>query len=315
VNSASTRTASPPYAKGASLPDLPLLRSYLYAPGSSERILAKVLDAGADAVILDLEDSVAPANKDTARAAVADFLCENADRPGRPELHVRVNGGHHGFDIDDVRAVVGSGLSAIRLPKCHDPRSVRLLHEVLSNLEAERKLPRNSIRVYALIESAAGLYAAGHLAAAPRMARLCFGSADFLADIGARGSAHGPATLYARSRLVMVSRVASIGAPVDSVHTNLDDPAGLREGAILARDMGFSGKSVIHPNQLADVHDVFTPTEDEIAWAKKVVAAFDAAQERGEAALALEGEFIDPAVVGRARGLLAIAEENDRGGR
>ena len=296
------------------MPDSLLLRSYLYAPGSSERTLSKVLDTGADAVVLDLEDSVAPANKETAREMVAEFLQANADETHRPEMHVRVNSGRYGFDTDDVRAVVRRGLSAIRLPKCQDPRTVRLLHEVLTNLESERGLPRGGIAVYALIETAAGLYVADQLAAAPRMTRLCFGSSDFLADIGARGTGHGPATLYARSRMVMVSRVAGIGAPVDSVHTVLGDLEGLREGAVLARDLGFSGKSVIHPRQLAHVHEVFTPTEDEITWAKKVVTAFEEAQGRGEAALALEGEFIDPAVVGRARGLLA-REAGRRGDR
>lgn len=293
------------------MPDLPLLRSYLYAPGASERILGKVLDTSADAIVLDLEDSVAPGRKVEARERVVDFLTANADAGGA-ELHVRVNTGRHGFDGDDVTDVVMPGLDAIRVPKCEDPRTLRLLDTILTNLERERDIPRGHIRLYPLLESASGVHRAGDLAQSPRVARLCFGAADFLADIGGRDSGHGQATLYARSRMVLASRVAGIGPPVDSVHTRLDDPEGLREGAVLARDLGFSGKSVIHPDQLDVVHDVFTPSEDEVAWAKAVVESFAASQAAGEAALALDGEFIDPAVVARARGVLVLAGEADR---
>lgn len=288
------------------MPDLPPPRSYLYAPGTSERILAKVLDAGADVVVLDLEDSVEASRKLAAREAVAAFLDEHQGRVS-PEIHVRVNGGQYGFDTDDVSGVLRPGLAALRVPKCDSPRTLRLLDTILTNLERERGLPRGGVGVYPILESAAGIEHAAEIAASPRVVRLCFGAADFLADIGARGDAHGPATVYARSRMVVASRVAGIGAPVDSVHTALRDLDGLREGAVLARDMGFFGKSVIHPDQLDVVHQVFTPDEAELAWARRVLEAYDQARSGGEAALSLDGEFIDPAVVSRARGVLALA--------
>lgn len=287
------------------MPDRPPPRSYLYAPGTSERILAKVLDAGADVVVLDLEDAVEASRKLTAREAVAAFLDEHQGRVS-PEIHVRVNGGQYGFDTDDVSGVLRAGLAALRVPKCDSPRTLRLLDTILTNLERERGLP-HGVGVYPILESAAGIEHAAEIAASPRVVRLCFGATDFLADIGARGDAHGPATVYARSRMVVASRVAGIGAPVDSVHTSLRDLDGLRSGAVLAREMGFFGKSVIHPDQLDVVHEVFTPDEGELAWARRVLEAYERARSDGEAALSLDGEFIDPAVVSRARGVLALA--------
>ena len=283
------------------------LRSYLYAPASSERILEKVLDAGADAVILDLEDSVAESQKERAREAASAFITEHAPTAmARPKLHVRVNRGRFGFDNDDLHAVVRPGLAALRLPKVEDPRDLRVLDDVLTTVERERGLAAGSIGVYVTIESARGLHNVDALAAAPRVVRLCFGAADFLADIGGRGGHDARSTLYARSQMVIASRVAGIQAPVDNVHTNLDDLDGLRAGAELARDLGFFGKSVIHPKQIDAVHGVFTPSAEEVAFARAVVEAFDEAQARGEAALSLDGQFIDPAIVARARGVLDL---------
>ncbi len=283
-------------------------RSFLYAPGSSPRILAKVRDAGADAVVLDLEDAVAPVHKVDARRAVVAYLDAQVAVPG-PPMHVRVNGGRFGFDQDDVAAIVRPGLAAIRVPSCEQPRTLRLLDTILTNLEAERGLPAGAIAVHALIESARGVAAASELAAQPRVEHLCFGATDFLADIRAQGEPHGEATLFARSQLVLASRVAGIGPPVDSVHTQLDDEVGLREGARLARRLGFGSKSVIHPRQLAVVHEVFTSSDDEVAWARRVLAAAEAAGREGRAALTVDGGFVDPAVVGRAESVLAGARE------
>jgi citrate lyase subunit beta/citryl-CoA lyase len=151
--------------------------------------------------------------------------------------------------------------------------------------------------------------AAATLAAAnPRVARFAFGATDFLADIGARGPADGEATLHARSRLVLVSRAAAIGPPIDTVHTTIDDVAGLRRSAERARDLGFFGKSLIHPGQIPVVHEVFTSTAEELERARAVVVAFEEAAAEGRAATVVAGEFVDPAVVARSRALLRLAK-------
>jgi citrate lyase subunit beta/citryl-CoA lyase len=281
------------------------IRSYLYAPASSERIISKVLDAGSDCVILDLEETVADADKQRARESAIAFIDEHAATASQ-QLHVRVNRGRFGFDSDDVHAVARPGLAAIRVPRVEDPRDLRVLDDVLTTVELDAGLEPDSIGVYVTIESARGLHHLEGLAASPRVVRLCFGSADFLADIGGRGGHGYRSTLYARSQMVIASRVAGIQAPVDSVHTNLDDLEGLRAGAEIARDLGFFGKSVIHPKQLDAVHEVFTPTAEEVTAAKEVIRRFEEAQARGDAALDLEGAFIDPAIVARARGVLDL---------
>jgi len=292
------------------LPEPPGIRSYLYAPGSRPDVMEKALKAGADAVILDLEDAVAPSAKDSARQEAAALIARSGSRQ-EVELHVRVNRGPDGPDRDDVAAVTLPGLAGIRVPKVRAAADeLHALASWLDELEERAGMPPGTVRVYPTIESAAAVLAARELATAPRVARLAFGAADFLADIGASGAAHGPATLAARGALVLESRAAGIAAPVDSVHTDIADLEGLVRGARLARELGFFGKSIIHPRQIAPVHEVFTPSADEVAAARRVVSEAERAAERGVGGSVVDGEFVDPAVVARARRVLEMAGES-----
>ena len=306
----------------------PAPRSYLYAPGSRPDVLRKALRAGADAVILDLEDAVVPGEKVTARRHVADLLAELADglgaelaaertaeRAGRPpcQVHVRINRTDTGFDLDDLRAVVGPALTALRLPKVESADQVRFLAEVLSERESRAGLAAGSVGLYPVVESARGVFAAGSIAAAPRVIRLGLGVADLLADVGARGDG-GSLTDHARAHLVLAGRAAGAGAPVDSVFTDLHDTDGLRRQATAARDLGFSGKSVLHPRQVPVVNEVFAPGAEELAEARAVLAAAELAARRGVGALTVDGRFVDEAVVARARALIAMAQEDDHVG-
>lgn len=283
-----------------------LHRAYLYAPGSRPDLVAKALGGEADAVVLDLEDAVAPDAADEARGHVAAALDRRAGRPAAsgPDLHVRVDRSADGYDREDLEAAVRPGLDGLRLPKAEDPADVAAVGRLLDELEPRVGLRPGAVGLYPTVESAAGALAARDLAtASPRVVRLAFGASDFLADVGARGD-EDLATLHVRSHLVLVSRAARIGPPIDSVHTRLDDEAGLVAGAERARSLGFVGKSVVHPRQVAPVQRVFTPSPDEMAWADRVVAAVG---EGRPAATTVDGEFVDPAVVARARGLLALA--------
>jgi citrate lyase subunit beta/citryl-CoA lyase len=273
------------------------LRSYLFVPGSRPELFARALAAGADAVVFDLEDAVAPSAKAAARRAVADAVT-----PSACQVHVRVNRGPHGYDTEDVRAVVAPGLAALRLPKAEDSADLARLEDTLAAAKDAAGLAPASVALYPTAESALGIWEAHRVAAAsPRVARLTFGAADFLADLRATDD---DAALHARGRLVLASRVAGVAAPVDSVHTAVDDVDGLRHAALRARALGFWGKSVLHPRQLDVVHEVFAPTAAELEHARRVVAAFTAAQAEGRAALVVDGEFVDPAVVARARAVL-----------
>ena len=270
--------------------------------------MEKALAAGADAVLLDLEDSVAVEDKVAAREEVAALIARAAGA-GPGELHVRVNHGVDGPDLDDVAAVTAPGLTGIRLPKIGSASEVRSVAIALDALERDAGMAPGTVRLYLSIETATAALAASELAAAPRVARLVFGATDFLADIASPGATDGPATALARGMLVLASRAAGIGAPVDCVHTALDDEEGLRRSAIAARELGFFGKSVIHPRQIAAVHEVFTPSHDELAAARRVLAH---AQAHGDGATALDGELIDAAVIARARRLVAMTDGSGR---
>jgi citrate lyase subunit beta / citryl-CoA lyase len=259
-------------------------RSYLFAPGHNAKLLGRVFEAGADAVMLDLEDAVPPDAKDTARAMVAEAL---ADHPA----WVRVNAARTEWCEADL-AAVGERAFGVRIPKAESAADVHWVAE---------RAPGKPI--ICAIESARGVLAAAEIAAVPRVRHLAMGGVDLQQDLNT-GNGNLP-TLYVRSHLVIVSRAAGLEPPIDSVYPRLDDEAGLREQASFARSLGFFGKSAIHPRQLPVLHEVFTPSEQELGWAREVVAAFEAA---GGAALRLpSGEFVDLPVARRARRLLELA--------
>lgn len=278
-------------------------RSYLFAPGSSARLVGKVFDAGADAIVLDLEDAVAPADKEVAREQVAAAVASRPEADGH-EVWVRVNGiGDAAWRLD-VAAVAGKGLTGIRVPKVESLADLDAVDAALTAAESEQALEAGSIAVTATVESAAGVLAAETLARHPRVTTLAFGAADFLADVGAEPDADGLSTLVARSHLVLASRAAGIAAPIAPVYTELDDDEGLRSSSLQARQLGFGGRSCIHPRQLSTVHAVFTPDATAVASARRTIEAFERARGGG----AVEGgRFVDAASVRRAQGLLARA--------
>jgi citrate lyase subunit beta / citryl-CoA lyase len=259
-------------------------RSYLFAPGHNAKLLGRVFGAGADAVMLDLEDAVPPDAKATARAMVAEALADH-------QAWVRVNAARTEWCEADLAAVGGRAFG-IRIPKASSADDVRWVAE---------RAPGKPI--ICAIESASGVLAAAEIAAVPGVRHLAMGGVDLQNDLNAGNG--NLQTLYVRSHLVVVSRAAGLEPPIDSVWPRLDDEAGLREQAEFARSLGFFGKSAIHPRQLPTLHEVFTPSEREVGWAREVVAAFEAA---GGAALRLPGgEFVDLPVARRARRLLELA--------
>jgi citrate lyase subunit beta / citryl-CoA lyase len=259
-------------------------RSYLFAPGHNPKLLGKVFDAGADAVILDLEDAVPPDAKEQARVLVARALAEHP-------AWVRVNAARSDLCAADLDAVAGRALG-IKIPKVETPEDVRWVAD---------RAP--GAPIVCAVETARGVLAAAEIATAPGVRHLAMGGVDLQRDLNAgNGNLH---TLYVRSHLVVVSRAAGIEPPVDAVWPYLGDEAGLREQAEFARLLGFSGKSAIHPRQLPVLHEVFTPSRRELDWARQVVDAFDAAG--GEALRLPDGEFVDLPVAERARRLLELA--------
>lgn len=294
-----------------------LLRSYLFAPGSHERLLQKVSSAGADAVVLDLEDAVALEHKALARGLVARTLAARAgDQAEAPATFVRINSVRSGLWRDDLEAIVGPGLDGVRLARTDSVDEVRQVNDAIETLERARGLERGRIRIMPSVESAEAVLQARAIAAGPRVHALAFGASDFLRDIGAGADAGEQETLAARTHLVLVSRAARIAPPIASVHTRLSDLEELRRTTEAARRLGFFGRSCIHPAQLPVVHEAFTPIPAQLAEARAVVAAATAAAGTGDPVRLPDGQLVDTALVDRARALLDLAArvQEARGG-
>ncbi|MFI7317377.1 HpcH/HpaI aldolase/citrate lyase family protein [Streptomyces venezuelae] len=267
--------------------------TWLYAPGDRPDVVAKALRAGADAVIVDLEDAVAPDRKAYARAATAELLSSSQPLP----VHVRVNALDGPLAEDDLRAVAPlPGVAGLRLPK------VTTRAEVIR--VAERAVPADggAPALHALVESALGLEHAFAIATAhPALRGISLGEADLRADLGVRDDS---GLDWARSRVVVAARAAGLAPPAQSVHPDIRDLAGLAASCARGRTLGFLGRAAIHPRQLPVIERAYLPTPAEIERAEAITEA--AATDGGALALP-DGRFVDKAVVEGARRVLALA--------
>jgi citrate lyase beta subunit len=265
-------------------------RSFLFAPGDDPGKLRKALAAGADAVIADLEDAVAPAAKTRARELTLEEL---GDAAAALRL-VRVNGAGTAWHEDDVAALGALSLDGVVLPK--------------ATPEAVAGLAGAGLPVVAIAETAAGLRGAFEMACAPHVAALMLGAVDLGLELGLEQRPDGLELLHARSALVVDSAAAGVRAPIDRVWTDVRDGDGLAADCRLARSLGLRAKACVHPAQVAIVNAAFAPSPAEVERARALVGAFDRASASGAGVVALDGEMIDLPVVERARQLLADAE-------
>ncbi len=276
------------------------MRSFLFAPGNHPRRVEKALSLDADAVILDLEDAVAIAEKPATRAAIAAAL----GRPRTGLLYVRVNAVDTEFCYGDLCAVVQSGLDGLAT-----------VNWLLAQLEREHSLAASGIDLIPIIETARGLAGIeAILAAETRAKRVAFGAGDFTLDVNMQWRRDEAELAYARAHIVTASRAAGIEAPLDTVWVDLQDADGLEASARSALASGYQGKMCIHPDQVGVVNRVFTPSDPEIAFAERVVAAFEKAEAEGVASIQLDGKFIDYPIVYRAQRVLrTMAAIRERG--
>ena len=280
-------------------------RSYLYVPATAGERLARSLERGADAVIVDLEDAVVPARKDEARAAAAAFVRSST---GRGEVWVRINRGADG--LRDLAAVTGPALTGLCLAKVEDVAEVEAAHEALSAAESAAGMSPGTVVLDPLIESAAGVENLRAIARGPRVRMLQLGEADLAADLGVTVGPDGLELLCVRTTAVVASRAAGITAPIAAVSTDFRDLERYRRDSEAQRRLGFRGRACIHPAQIAVAHEVFTPSADEVARARAVLAAFDDALGRGDGAVtAPDGSMLDEAVARTARDILALARD------
>jgi citrate lyase subunit beta/citryl-CoA lyase len=260
-----------------------------------------VLTLDADAVILDLEDAVATAEKPATRAAIAAALT----RPRTGLLYVRVNAAETEFCYGDLVAVVQPGLDGIILPKVESPATLATIDWLLRQIEREGGLKEGAIDLIPIIETARGLTELDAiLASETRVKRVAFGAGDFTLDINMIWNRNEAELSHARAAIVTASRAAGLEAPLDTVWVDLQDAEGLEASTRAALAYGFQGKMCIHPDQIPVVNRVFTPSEEEIAFAERVVVAFANAEAEGVASIQLDGKFIDYPIVYRARRVL-----------
>ena len=289
------------------------MRSLLFVPGHDARKLAQGLDCGADALIVDLEDSVPDAEKARARGVCAEFVSQNRERL---PLFVRVNALATGLTLDDLAAVVRAQPYGIMLPKCGSGRDVARVDAYLSALEARDGIRVGSLRILPIVtESAAALFEMGSYAheAGPRLCGMLWGGEDLATDIGASANrvdgSYTPPFQLARS-LCLFGAVAAGVAAIDAVYTDFRDLDGLRDEARAAVATGFAAKAAIHPGQVQTINEVFTPSDDALREAKAIVAAF--AQQPGAGAVNIGGRMFDRPHLTAAQRVIARAERAPR---
>jgi len=272
------------------------LRSLLFAPAAEERRLRRAFAAGADGVIADLEDSVAPDAKRDARAIAERVL---ADVGAGAARLLRINGVETEDFAEDLELARRLQLDAIVLPK--------------ATPETVAALGGSGPPLVAIVETSGGLQRSAQIAGCRRVAALALGAVDLATELGLEPRPDELEILYARSKLVIDSAAAGIRSPFDVVHPDYSDLEGLERSSRTARSLGFRGKLCIHPGQVPVVNRVFTPTDQELSWARRVVDAYAEASENGRGVLALDGRMIDMPVVERARRILEESQERQGG--
>ena len=291
------------------------MRSYLFVPGDSPRKLEKAMATGADALILDLEDSVSPARKDIARSMVAEFLAGAAGRADRPQLIVRINALSTGMADADLAGVVAGGPDAVLLPKSGSGADVQHLATLLGVHEALTGRSQGAVGIHALVtETALGLFNAGTYGGkTDRLRTLTWGAEDLAADVGAEANRDGQGSYtgvfrLARSLTLLGAAAAGVDA-VDTVFTDIGATDALEAECEAAVRDGFSGKLAIHPGQVAVINRIFTPSAERVAHARRVIALFE---EAGPDAgvLSLDGRMIDRPHLRQAERILARAAAN-----
>lgn len=282
-------------------------RSLLFIPANNPNMLANAGLLGADSVIFDLEDTVAPQEKDAARILLRNAL-KYLDFFGT-EIIVRINALDTPYWEQDLKAIVPLKPAIIMPPKVSGAQTIQALEQSLNELERDAGIEEDSIHILPLLESALGIENAFLIAqSSARVVGLFLGAEDLSADLHCQRSKAGGEILYARQRMVNAARAAGVEA-YDTPFTDINDSTGLRQDALLAKSLGFSGKTMISPRHVSCINEIFSPTDEEIRYALEVFEAIRRAKEQGKGAIALRGKMIDAPIVARAGQVLQAAQD------
>ncbi len=286
-----------------------LSRSLLFVPAHVKKMIDKALGLTPDATILDLEDAVPPRQKVAARDGARAYM---STRPGHAFVRINPLTSRAPFTTacggEDLAAVVTPGLRGVVFPKVETAEDLEAVDEAMAQAECRAGLAEGEVELYSIVETARGALESPTIARTRvrRPHRLCFGAGDFTRDIGVEWSREERESFTARSMIVLASRAAGLPAPIDSVFVDFNDPEGLAASTRAAKQLGFRGKFVIHPSQVAMVNDIFTPTADEVAWARKVMDGLAAAEREGLGAFVVDGRMVDYPIVERAADVLSV---------
>ncbi len=282
-----------------------LRRTMLYLPANNPAMLQDAMIYGADSVLLDLEDSITVKEKRAARNLLK-YALLNINY-GDLEVTVRINPLSTGFGELDLEAIVPTKPDAIRLPKVDTAEDVKKASDIISKIELKSGIEEGSVKLMPMIETARGVQNAYQIASAsPRIVALTIGGEDLTADMGINRSASGREIFTARNLIVLAAAAADIDA-LDTVYSRVHDIEGLKQETELIKELGFTGKAVIHPKQIAPVHEVFRPSDKEVEEAQKVVRAAKEAEEKGLGVITVNGKMVDGPVITRAEKILERA--------
>lgn len=286
-------------------------RSMLFLPGNSPNILLNADFLGSDSIILDLEDAVAPTEKDAARILVRNAITSLGYTR---EVIVRINPVESPYWQKDLRAIIPVKPDMIMPTKVGCAADVKIVADFITQLEKEFGMEEGGVKMIPLIETALGVENAYEIASAdPRVTAVFLGGEDFTADMRCKRTKEGTEIFYARSRMVLAARAAGVDV-YDTPWTDVEDYDGLIEDAKFAKSLGFTGKSSISPRHIPFINEVFSPTEEEIQYARDVFACIEKAKAEGKGVVSLRGKMIDAPIVARARQVLEAAEAI-RGGK
>ena len=284
-----------------------LVRSLLFVPGNNSRFLEKAKTLPADIVCFDLEDSVPDNEKKNARQLIRETLKRRSEYT--PDVYVRINSPSSGKTVDDLKEITVKGIDGIVIPKVNNVNELKKIEKTLSSLEKKRKL--KPIELMPSIESAEGVVNAYEIASSTkRITALVFGVFDLLNDMGIEYTKQAEGAKYARSKIPLDAKAAGTYA-IDAIWQDLKDVNGLREDCITGKNLGYSGKSIIHPDQIQVTHEIFYPNNTEIEWAEKVYKKYLEATKTGRGATVIEGKMIDEVHYKRAKALLQVAKRID----
>ncbi len=273
-------------------------RALLYMPGDSRPKIEKALMLGVDSICMDMEDGTALNRKEKARKTIAIALREFDF--GDSEKLIRINGIGTGLEEDDLAETLPYHPDGVVLPKVESFDQLQWLSEKIAEMELSQGWERESVRILAGVESAKGIINLKEIATHPRLDGIIFGAEDYAASIGATRTRGGLEILYARSKIVLHAAANGLEA-IDIVFVNFKDMVNLKINALQGAQMGFTGKQIIHPNQVVPVQEAFTPSDTEIDYAQRLLDAFESAEAEGAGAIDFEGKMIDMPLVKSAR--------------